>query len=301
MQPFKRQFSVRGEFCDILAIAENRTLVIIELKNTEDRYLVQQLTRYYDRILSEKPFQAYLDCTQSIQLLAIAPNFHRHNLIDRKYNRLKIDFLAFNITEKMGDVYFNLINPNQELVAFEKIPDFAGYKVLQSPVQISSRKIPKIPKALARMLECQTTEVRNIILKLREKILNFDNLMGEKSTGVTLTYGKIKKDGQLCKPIHLLCCGFYKPNHSTNIELFLYLPYSGKKNVKLNLLTEDWKTASKARIPSRHSSGGKCNYIDIMYYLKWYGNRTGKSVPSNSVESLVNLALEEWKTRCQKK
>ena len=148
LQPFKRQFSVRGEFCDILAIAENRTLVIIELKNTEDRYLVQQLTRYYDRILSEKPFQADLDPTQSIQLLAIAPNFHRHNLIDRKYNRLKIGFLGFNITEKMGDLYFNLIGLNQELVAFEKIPDFANYKVLQSPVQISSRKIPKIPKAL---------------------------------------------------------------------------------------------------------------------------------------------------------
>jgi len=301
LQPLKRQFSIRGEFCDILAIAENKTLVIIELKNTEDRYLVQQLTRYYDRILSEKPFQADINYTQSIQLLAISPNFHRHNLIDRKYNQLKIDFLWFDIREITNYISFDLKNSSQELITSLKIMDLANYKVSQSPMQVSLRKLPKIPKALDRMLESQTTEVQNIILKLRERIINFDDFMGEKSTSVTLTYGKIKKDGQLCKPTHLLCGGFYQSNKDRNLELFLYLPYYNVKNAKLSILTEDWKTALKVRIPSRYSSGGKCDDLDIMYYLKWYEKMTEKSVQSNSIEILVDLALEEWKARCHNK
>ncbi|MEB3278390.1 MAG: endonuclease NucS domain-containing protein [Lyngbya sp.] len=301
LQPLKRQFSIRGEFCDILAIAENKALVIIELKNIEDRYIVQQLTRYYDRILSEKPFQADLDYTQSIHLLALAPSFHRHNLIDRKYNKLKIDFLWFEIRETTNQISFNLKNQSQELIASLKILDLANYKVPQTQMQVSLRKMPKIPKALARMLESQSTEIKNIILNLRERILSFDDLMGEKSTSVTLTYGRMKQDGQLCKPTHLLCCGFYQSNKNQNLELFVYLPYSFAKNVKLNILTEDWKIALKAKIPSRYSSGGKCHSIDIMYYLKWYEKMTGKSVQSNSIETLVDLALEEWKARCGKK
>ncbi|MBD2341801.1 DUF91 domain-containing protein [Calothrix sp. FACHB-156] len=89
--PLKRQYAVRGEICDILALKQTKQLVILELKNTEDRYIVQQLTRYYDNLLDEKPFAEKIDYNQPVRLLAIAPSFHRHNLIDCKYNLLKID------------------------------------------------------------------------------------------------------------------------------------------------------------------------------------------------------------------
>lgn len=46
--PLSRQFSISGKFCDILAVDEANQLVIVELKNTEDRYVVQQMVRYYD-------------------------------------------------------------------------------------------------------------------------------------------------------------------------------------------------------------------------------------------------------------
>jgi len=52
--PLKRQHPEKGEYCDILAIDNNKQLTIIELKNAEDRYLVQQLTRYYDNLVDEK-------------------------------------------------------------------------------------------------------------------------------------------------------------------------------------------------------------------------------------------------------
>ena len=47
--PLKRQYRVSGQICDIVAVDENKRLVVLELKNGEDRYIVQQLTRYGDR------------------------------------------------------------------------------------------------------------------------------------------------------------------------------------------------------------------------------------------------------------
>ena len=50
LKPLHRQFSIDGKFCDLLAVDKADRLVIIELKNVEDRYVVQQLVRYYDAI-----------------------------------------------------------------------------------------------------------------------------------------------------------------------------------------------------------------------------------------------------------
>lgn len=41
LSPLKRQYTVYGDICDILALDGNSRLVVIELKNTEDRYIVQ--------------------------------------------------------------------------------------------------------------------------------------------------------------------------------------------------------------------------------------------------------------------
>jgi RecB family endonuclease NucS len=90
-----RQYCSKGEFCDILALDQQRRLVIIELKNSEDRYIVQQLTRYYDSIIKEQPFQSQVDYRQRISLIAITPSFHRHNLVDRIYSKLEFQFLNF--------------------------------------------------------------------------------------------------------------------------------------------------------------------------------------------------------------
>ncbi|MEH2310443.1 MAG: endonuclease NucS domain-containing protein [Nostoc sp.] len=51
--PLKRQYYIKGQICDVLALRENKQLVVLELKNAEDRYIVQQLTRYYDALLVE--------------------------------------------------------------------------------------------------------------------------------------------------------------------------------------------------------------------------------------------------------
>lgn len=46
--------------CDILTTDLNKQLVVIELKNTEDRYIVQQLTHYYDSLQTNQPFRVDL-------------------------------------------------------------------------------------------------------------------------------------------------------------------------------------------------------------------------------------------------
>ncbi|MGB3513772.1 MAG: endonuclease NucS domain-containing protein [Microcoleaceae cyanobacterium] len=88
-----RQYIVNSQRCDILAVDSQKKLVVLELKNIEDRGIVQQLTRYYDALLDEQPFSDKVDYRQPVRLIAITPNFHRDNFTDRKYHTLDFQFL----------------------------------------------------------------------------------------------------------------------------------------------------------------------------------------------------------------
>lgn len=99
LQGLKRQHTIKPDVCDILAVDKARKLTILELKNTTDRYIVQQLTRYYDRLITEKPLAADIDYSLPIRLIAIAPTYHEHSLIDQKYNALDIELLTYEVLE----------------------------------------------------------------------------------------------------------------------------------------------------------------------------------------------------------
>lgn len=92
LAPLQRQYHVQGQYCDILGVGKNDSLAIIELKNSEDRYLIQKLTRYYDARLEEKPFSKKVNYKKSVSLIAIAPYFHKDNLRDIKYNTITFVF-----------------------------------------------------------------------------------------------------------------------------------------------------------------------------------------------------------------
>ena len=77
-------------------------LTIIELKNTEDRYIVQQLTRYYHGLIERKPRLDGIDYKQPVKLIAIVPSFHIHNFIDKKYTILNIDFFTFDVVADLS-------------------------------------------------------------------------------------------------------------------------------------------------------------------------------------------------------
>ncbi|WP_310429936.1 endonuclease NucS domain-containing protein [Chamaesiphon sp. VAR_48_metabat_135_sub] len=112
LQPIAKQYRVNGDICDILAVDDRQQLSIIELKNVEDRYIVQQLTRYYESLIEEKPFSNLINYENEIRLIAITPSFHQHNLIDRKHTRLEIEFWSFDIAQVKGtkNILFTLSN-----------------------------------------------------------------------------------------------------------------------------------------------------------------------------------------------
>ncbi len=69
--PLKQQYISNGEICDILAVDDDKGLVILELKNVEDRYLIQQLTRYYTNLLEENHFLKKLTILAQLDLLQL--------------------------------------------------------------------------------------------------------------------------------------------------------------------------------------------------------------------------------------
>jgi hypothetical protein len=125
LDALKRQYIANGEVCDILARDENGRLVVLELKNTQDRYIVQQLIRYYDNLLNEKPLNQEINYELPVRLIAIAPIFHNHNWIDRKYHKLDLEFVSFTMHQEDNFIYFNLKNLNTENVSQAKILDLS--------------------------------------------------------------------------------------------------------------------------------------------------------------------------------
>lgn len=97
LSPLSRQYRIGTEICDILATDSYGKLTIIELKNSEDRYIVQQLTRYYHGLIERKPKLDGIDYKQPVKLIAIAPSFHIHNFIDKVYNKLYFQFFTFEL------------------------------------------------------------------------------------------------------------------------------------------------------------------------------------------------------------
>lgn len=207
LTPLARQYAVNGEVSDILSVSEHRQLVIIELKNTEDRYVVQQLTRYYHSLISKKTLAEYIDYTLPIRLVTIAPTFHRNNFIDRHYSTLNIEFYQAFIIQLDGVYDLELEEVNSEL---SDIPPFL-YKKIDS-----LRSIERSP-----------------ILKMREKILGFDQKIQELNQGKEkiyygFTYGKpvaeILFDERTKKPkISLRLPVFHNPNEFRYSDLANYL------------------------------------------------------------------------------
>ena len=311
--PLKRQYRVNSQICDIVAIDENKRLVVLELKNCEDRYVVQQLTRYYDALLEEKAFNEEIDYGQPVRLVAIAPSFHKDNFTDRKYHKLVFEFILFQLIQEGNLLYFNLNNLNGLQVSRLKVSYPEKYITASSDNLPQPKPIPRIPKLLNKIIETQTSEKYNKILRIREKILHFDERMGEKNTTVTIVYGKDKGKRQLCKSPSKLCAGFHiykelsSPDSSVipnSIELFLYLPFP-KKTVskgimKIQIKTDDWQTVSAVRLPYRYGyyhANINTGLVDIETYLNIYEKITGKPVKSNSLDTLVDIALEEWLER----
>lgn len=229
--PLKRQYCVNGQYCDILAVAQNQQLVILELKNSEDRYIIQQLTRYYDALLAEKPFSEIVDYSKPIYLWAIQPSFHRDNFTDIKYHVLTFKLLQFELFEHDNQLYFQFTDLEAKTVA--KIP--LPYQEKQS-----LKNIPSPPRKLLNILaKCPETD-REGILQLRTNILSFDERIQEIIESGSIRYGRGKS-----KP----CAELKFDNTRKQIALFLWLPlivkgFKERSFIARMRIWTDWNTVS---------------------------------------------------------
>jgi RecB family endonuclease NucS len=220
LTPLKRQHPELGEYCDILAVDHTKKLTIIELKNTEDRYVVQQLTRYYDNLINAKTFSAQIDYEKPVRLIAIAPSFHRHNLIDRKYTKLIVDFLQVTVIQVNDNFHLQLQDIDTRQVWAIPIP----YQELN--LSTISQDIPQPPQQLLDWLGSCTGDEQQAIIKLREKILSFDARIKEEIEGKnTIRYGRSKT-----KPVAEIC--FYKKTNKPVVFLWMPTPSSSRFSQK---------------------------------------------------------------------
>lgn len=302
--PLKRQYYVNGQVCDILALGENKQLVVLELKNGEDRYIVQQLTRYYDALREDKPFKEEIDYEQPIGLLAIAPSFHKDNFTDRKYNPLSVQFLHFETLAEGEKLYLQL-------------KDIDSGKLSQLEISHQQRdstdNIPSPPRALLNLLSKFTDSDSTVILQVRQKILSFDKRMQETSALGIVSYGKGKS-----KP----CAEFYAKKElypRTSLPrpfMVLYLPISPWRddykrigrmiiyrslydnNPCLSYIDQYLQLDYKPKVSRSHSAN---HSWDVKNYIWLYLRREENESPCldniDYIDFLVELALSEWLKR----
>ena len=217
-----------GQICDILAVSQTKELVILELKNQSDRYIVNQLTRYYDALLEKQIFTEHIDYSQPVRLIAIAPNFHKDNFTDRKYSRLSITFLQFNIVEAQSHLFLELRDVDNQNIKKLEIP---------VPPDNPPENIPSPPRSLPNLLAKSPEIERQGVMKTREHLLAFHPRMKGLSMSSSIGYGIGKTN--LCAEVR-----FDKERNA--IGLFLWLPHlssrsrQAKKMVCRMRLWTDW-------------------------------------------------------------
>jgi RecB family endonuclease NucS len=296
LKPFKRQYSVRGQFCDILATDDQQCLVVLELKNVEDRYVVQQLTRYYDALKEEDPFEDEVDLSQPIRLIAIAPSFHQDTLIDCKYSRLEIELVSFQIQARENNLYLELASSGID----------EGNPLLLQATGTPSPEIavPEPSRKLLNWLSYASEADFKTFIATRQQILSFDERMKEVVESQRFRYGKGKT--KPCAEIVQVKPFSEGPKQPT---LVLWLPAPEGKTQVLRMLIETDSTGSivnrllycprktKAKdwwlLPQFNKFGTDPGNIPPIYQP--LANENGEF----TLSILVELALNNWLERIQ--
>lgn len=212
LKSLHKQFYVDRNYCDILAVNQDSELVIIELKNTEDRYVVSQLVRYYDALLSHKPSSDLVDYSKRVHLIAIAPSFHRDNLVDQKYCRLDVRLLRFSISQEADNTCFELFDEQDRKIS--KIP-------ISFSTPDAQHAIPEASRAFKNFVSKLIQDDQEFIYGVRERILSLDSKIKEEAKSGYFAYSRSK---------NLICAEIggrsstYSQKKGLHGEISLWLP-----------------------------------------------------------------------------
>lgn len=296
LKPVSRQFSISGKFCDILAAEHPNRLAIIELKNAEDRYVIQQLTRYYHAIKTADtlPFSAKSDHPR---LLAIAPSFHADTFTDCQYCTLDMELMTFRVKA----------SANKQLTLI--LSDSGGQDVsvlpLPKPLQmVPTVQIPDPPRKLLNWLSPVQELEHTWILELRKQLLGADARMRERVEANSIFYEKSKS-----KP----CCELKKIRPSEDrgqgINCYLWLPdpennpHTIKMWIGVNL--EQQKVSVMHYGKKGYKSGSPWRFPKCIERMEQFGYRKAlvqyqpfvEADKTISPTNIVSLALKTWRSR----
>ncbi|VXD21131.1 endonuclease NucS domain-containing protein [Planktothrix paucivesiculata] len=284
LTPLKRQYKVNGGFCDILALDKQKQLVIIELKNVEDPRVVQQLTRYYNNLITVKPFDLGIDYSNSIRLMAIMPSFHQQNFIDQEYSKLALEFLWFKIVKEESRFFLSLTHLDTKQVTQAEIP----YN--ENEISDLESNLSDPPGFLLTIIENQSSEQQEYILRLRKYILCFHEKIEEiNSRRGVIKYGRGKNN---------ICIEICQKIGSKDPDLYLYLPIPDRRNRNLKyaigrmviFLKNDWKNIYWIGYISQQK-------LYSYKHFEKFIQVTDSTEPPSQLENLVNIALEHWLER----
>lgn len=239
--PLERQFSILEEYSVILAKTKNNQLVVLDVKDREDANIMNQLTVCYHHLKIDQPFDDQIDYNLPIRLVAIAPNFHRDNLIYRLYHCLQFQLIKFaiiNESDNINNFHLHLylennhqitINKtillvNQEVEEKAEISKLSNLQLFKLKGQVNSPR-----KVLVNFLDKLSPVTKVEILKLREQMLTFDPRIKEIKDGRSIFYGLSKT-----KP----CCQLKLVSSTTSrnldhVQCYLWLPIP-KRFIRFN-------------------------------------------------------------------
>lgn len=320
-QAIARQQSLGGEYCDIIIRDDQTRFAIVELKNTEDRYVVQQLTRYYHQCREDPKIDSEIQNSDHIRLIAIAPTLHKHNFIDRIYHHLQVELWTFQIIQKQENLLLEFHcwpTPDQSLLI--KQVEITN-QILGSQLTIPDR-LDHLDKSWQSILSAKSSTHGQILLDLRDRILNFHPEMQELATENTVTYGKIRKNKSLYQSEDYLSIRFERLQKSEFARVFVYLPAILKyavKTLKLEInLSSDLKVIS-ITVPSKCTSWFLNQFLNkdspnpnnkyqlnSASYLEFYRAHMQLRYAVNSnysdlqdLSTWIEIALEAWLCRME--
>jgi RecB family endonuclease NucS len=216
----KQQYNCNGEISDILAVDRDKRLLIIELKNTEDRSIIQQLTRYHANLLEAKPFPQEIDYSLPIRLIGITPSYHRHNLIDRASSRLSFELLQFSIIDR--DPSFDFQLEDIDRASAPKICTISYQPIEKLVIE----NLSEPPELLTKWLGACTPEEQAGLMLVRNKILGCHQKIKEEVIDKRfIQYGSGKT--RLCAEIY-----FHSKLQKPVLFLWLPLPSAGNRNMQ---------------------------------------------------------------------
>ena len=317
LKQLARQYYLNNQICDLLAVAQNNQLAIVELKNTEDRYIIQQLTRYYEAVLENRPFVEEVDYQLPIRLIAIAPQLHQHNLIDQKYSKLTFELFTFRILATENNSFcFELSDlAGKQKAAIDISKKFHSFLYCDDEeiAQPLTFQLPP-PKSLRKLIEELSSEQQAYILAVRKQLLTFDERMIEVGKTTSTIYGMRKGDKDIyktkvCAKFMPITPGFFRP------RLLLRLPYPRREFGGLGRTYKEERVKELAWAEIKHEQEWNPDTaISLFFYLgkslnrysyrcnlntysNLYRDLTGKNESFHTLDDLLVLSLKEWKLK----